>query len=101
MSHAENSSREPTGSKVSPVHERRRHKIAKNWPLLTALAQTRSSCPCRHTINFEKSEVFCTKKCGRPHMKNLFPLTWVSFMDSPKQTILKIQQLWCYCSHFY
>jgi len=28
-------------------------------------------CPCGHTINFEKSEVFCTKKCGRPHLKNL------------------------------
>jgi len=24
-------------------------------------------CPCGHTINFEKFEVFCTKKCGRPH----------------------------------
>jgi len=27
-------------------------------------------CPCRHTINFEKSEVFCAKKCRRPLQKN-------------------------------
>jgi len=27
-------------------------------------------CPYGHTINFENSEVFCTKKCGRPHLKN-------------------------------
>jgi len=26
-------------------------------------------CPCGHTINFEKSEVFCIKKCRRPHLK--------------------------------
>jgi len=25
-------------------------------------------CPCGHSIYFEKSEVFCTKKCGRPHL---------------------------------
>jgi len=31
-------------------------------------------CPCGHTINFKNSKVFCTKKCGRPHLKNpLFP----------------------------
>jgi len=23
-----------------------------------------------YTINFEKSEVFCSKKCGRPHLRN-------------------------------
>jgi len=26
-------------------------------------------CSCGYTINFEKSEVFCTKKCERPHLK--------------------------------
>jgi len=26
-------------------------------------------CPCGHTVNFKKSEVSSTKKCGRPHMK--------------------------------
>jgi len=33
-----------------------------HWP--------KPSCPCGYTINFKKSEVFCTKKCGRPHLKN-------------------------------
>jgi len=28
-------------------------------------------CPCEHTINLEKSDVFCTKKCGRLHLKPL------------------------------
>jgi len=44
-------------------------------------------CPCGHTINFEKPDIFCTKKCGHPHLKtpslsekcphrkNLLPLT--------------------------
>jgi len=32
------------------------------------------SCPCEHTINFKKSEIFRTKKCGRPHHENPFPL---------------------------
>jgi len=27
-------------------------------------------CPCGHTINFEKSDVFCTKTYGRPNLKN-------------------------------
>jgi len=51
------------------------HKITKkNWPALdrkmSALAQSSFPCPCGHTINFEKSEVLCTKKCERPHLKN-------------------------------
>jgi len=33
-----------------------------------------SPCPCRHTINFEKSGVFYTKKCRRPHLQNPFCL---------------------------
>jgi len=28
-----------------------------------------SPCPCIHTKNFENFNVFCTKKCGRPHLK--------------------------------
>jgi len=24
---------------------------------------------CRHKVNFKNSEVFCTKKCERPHLK--------------------------------
>jgi len=30
-------------------------------------------CPCGHNINFKKSEVLCTKKCGRPLLKTLLP----------------------------
>jgi len=39
---------------------------------MSALAQ--APCPCGYTINFEKLK-FCTKKCGRPHLKNLLPLS--------------------------
>jgi len=45
---------------LGAVHKRRPYKIVKNWPLP----------PCGHTINYENFEVFCTKKCGRPHLKN-------------------------------
>jgi len=53
------------------------HKgIAKNW-LSSSLVHKNSAlthplppCTCGHTINFEKFEVFCTKKCRRPHLKN-------------------------------
>jgi len=54
-------------------------------------------CPCGHTINFEKSEVFYTKNCGRPllssplsekctHWTNPFPpdygrLLWTAPYD--------------------
>jgi len=41
---------------------------------MSALAQPSSSpCPCGHSINFEKSDVFSTRKCGRPHLKNALP----------------------------
>jgi len=57
------------------VHKRRPHKIAKYWTpppcpqnVHTDLTPT---CPCGHTINFEKSYV-CSKKCGRSHLK--YPL---------------------------
>jgi len=40
--------------------------------------------PCGHALNFEKSEMFCTKKFGRPHMKNRFPLVQkMSELDKP------------------
>jgi len=39
---------------------------------MSALAQPPLlPCACGHTINFEKSEFFFIKKCGRPHLKNL------------------------------
>jgi len=37
---------------------------------LSALAQPLSPCPCGHTINFEISVYFCSKRCGCPHLKN-------------------------------
>jgi len=41
---------------------------------ISALVQPPSPLVCADTINFEKPEVFCTKKCGRPHLTNpLFP----------------------------
>jgi len=54
--------------KLGAVHKRRPHKIAKNWPLPLCPQNVRAgsipspSCPCRHTINFKKSKVFCAKK---------------------------------------
>jgi len=43
-------------------------------PSLSALAEPPlPPCPYKHTINFEISEVFCTKKCGRPHLKTPSP----------------------------
>jgi len=41
-----------------------RTKSQKNWP------PPPCPCECGHTLHFEKSGVFCTKKCGRPHLKN-------------------------------
>jgi len=48
-----------------------RHSAKVSWPPypMSALSQP-PHCPCGHTINFEKSDVFCTKKCGRQHRKN-------------------------------
>jgi len=52
---------------------------------MSALAQLHLSlCPFGHTINFEKSDVFCTKNCKRPHLKNPFPLVRkISALDNP------------------
>jgi len=49
---------------LGAVHKRCLHKIAKNWlpvrKLRTGLTSL-ISCPCGHTINFKKSEVFAPK----------------------------------------
>jgi len=37
------------------------------------LAHPLSSYSCGHTINFEKSKFFCTKKYERLNLKNLLP----------------------------
>jgi len=45
----------------------------KLTPLLSAKYPNASPlppCPCGHNLNFEKSEVFCTKKCGCTHLKS-------------------------------
>jgi len=52
----------PTVILLGAVHKGRPHKIAKIDLL--------PPCPCGHTINFQKSEVFFTKKCGRPHLSS-------------------------------
>jgi len=62
---------------LGAVHKRRSHKIAKNDPHCPQNVLTGSpppSCPCGHTIKFEKSYAFCTRKYGRPHLKNPGPL---------------------------
>jgi len=59
------------GSSIKDVRTKSR-KVDLSFPLvckMSALAQP--LCPCGHTMNFEKSEFFCTKKCERLHLKNL------------------------------
>jgi len=67
----------------------KRHS-AKNWhpPTLSEKFShwLNPPCPCGHTINFKKFEVFCSKKCGCPNppLSEKCPLTLqTSFMDSP------------------
>jgi len=46
------------------IHKRRSPKIAKNYPLpcpQNVRTGSISPCPCGHTIDFEKSEVFAPK----------------------------------------
>jgi len=55
------------------------------------------SCPCRHTINSEKFEIFCTTMCGCPHLKNplvrfgqtSIPLTADVFYGQPLDRLQK------------
>jgi len=68
------------------VHKGRPHKIAKKLsPLVCKIPYwLNPPCPCRHTKNFERSEVFCIKKCGRPHLKNSRTLVCkISALDNP------------------
>jgi len=54
------------GSTINDVR-----KKSRKIPLCSQNIRTGSApCPCGHTINFEKLEVFFTKKCERPHLKN-------------------------------
>jgi len=71
------------------IHKGRPHKIMKNWPSfpfvckMSALAQPLSSPgPCGHNINFEKSNVFCTKKCEHSIWRTEEPLLNV-WLDNP------------------
>jgi len=50
------------------VHKGHPHKIANNWPPCPHWLNPLPSCPCGHTITFEKSDVFLIKKCGCPHL---------------------------------
>jgi len=45
---------------------------------MSALAQPSSPLSMRTHINFEKSEFFYTKNCGRPHLTNLLVLKMFS-----------------------
>jgi len=50
-----------------------REKLTSSLPPpLSAMAHIPFSV-WTHRENFEKLEVFCTKKCGRPHLKNFPP----------------------------
>jgi len=37
-------------------------------PFIKEVEKNLPPCPFGHTINFEKFEGFCAKKCGRPHL---------------------------------
>jgi len=56
--------------KGSAVHKSVRKNLEKLTLLPLCPHWLNPPCPYGHTINFEKSVVFCTKKCGRPHLKN-------------------------------
>jgi len=88
---------------LGTVHKRRPHKIAKNdlsRPPLTALAKL--PCPCEHTINFKKSEVFAQKSANvriwriplTPRPKNVrieqTPSPWLrkSLIDGPLVSLI-------------
>jgi len=56
-------------SERETVQKRRPHKIAKNWPSISA--------KCPHWLTplsmrtHQRIRSFCTKKCERPHLKNV------------------------------
>jgi len=52
----------PEADVLEDVQKRRPHKIAKNYP---HPVRTDSTLLVRHTMNFQKSEIFCAKKRGR------------------------------------
>jgi len=62
-------------------------------------------CPCGHTINFEKSQVFIAKKRGRPHLKQKLlsekcphwtypPPPWSLLWTAPYREIVKPEHIW-------
>jgi len=55
---------------LGAVHKERPHKIAKKMIPFSLSALVQAPCSCGHLINFEKSDIFAPKKCGRPHLKN-------------------------------
>jgi len=62
-------------------HKRRPHKISKKWPLFRLVCPQNvrtGSNPFILSVQthhkFRKIRSFCTKKCGRPHLKNPFTL---------------------------
>jgi len=82
------------------VHKRRSAKNLKKLtpPLFRKMSALLNLFPPlvrANTLNFEKSEIFCAKKCGRPRLKNFPcpknvrtgqpPYLQTSFMDGPKQ----------------
>jgi len=80
------------------VNKGRLHKIAKSWhsPPLSAKCphwlnpSSLVRVPCGHTVDLEKSKIFCTQKCGRPQLNNR-PLTStlrMSFVDDPYRKYL-------------
>jgi len=53
------------------MSEQNREKLTPSPPCpKNVRTGSTTPCPCGHTINFEKSKVFCAKKCGHPRLKN-------------------------------
>jgi len=52
-------------------------------------------CPYGHTKSLEKSYVFCTKECGRPHLKNPLPVLR-KISEYPHWTTLPPPRVWTY-----
>jgi len=70
--------------RLGAIHKGNPHKIAKNWPPLSAkwLHWLNLPCQCGHTINFENPE-FCSKNCESLHLKTPPLFRKMSALDKP------------------
>jgi len=68
---------------------------------MSALTHPPPPCTCGHTINFQRSDIFCTKRCVKDppplsencsHWTNPLPWLRTCFMDSPLRYYFNLQE---------